>query len=244
MTAVWGLPAVGGASPLTATAAQVGDTLAGLAIIVTLARLLGALFRRIGQPPVVLLTELDAPLVVRLYEYVEDPSRGAAIVMELVNGASLHDMISRQGPAGPESALAVLKGSLLGLAAAHAMNVVHRDYKPENVLVDAAGDSKLADFGVAVRAGRRVPSAGTPRHRHPGARPPLEAPASRHTGHDLPSCHASADHSVITASWLKEKCNPTFASFISSSPASARGSAGSKAAMPLPRTPEPRPSRP
>jgi eukaryotic-like serine/threonine-protein kinase len=122
-----------------------------------------------------LLTELDVPQVVRLYEYVEDPSRGAAIVMELVNGASLHEMISRRGPTGPESALAVLKGSLLGLAAAHAMGVVHRDYKPENVLVDTAGNSKLADFGVAVKAGRRVPSAGTPLYMAPeqwaGAQP-------------------------------------------------------------------------
>jgi eukaryotic-like serine/threonine-protein kinase len=114
-----------------------------------------------------LLFELDVPQVVRLYEYAEEPSRGAAIVMELVNGASLHEMISRHGPTGPESALAVLKGSLLGLAAAHAMGVVHRDYKPENVLVDTAGNSKLADFGVAVKAGRRVPSAGTPLYMAP-----------------------------------------------------------------------------
>jgi eukaryotic-like serine/threonine-protein kinase len=114
-----------------------------------------------------LLTELDVPQVVRLYEYAEDPSRGAAIVMELVNGASLHEMISRRGPTGPESALAVLKGSLLGLAAAHSMGVVHRDYKPENVLVDTSGNSKLADFGVAVKAGRRVPSAGTPLYMAP-----------------------------------------------------------------------------
>jgi eukaryotic-like serine/threonine-protein kinase len=114
-----------------------------------------------------LLMELDVPQVVRLYEYAEESSRGAAIVMELVNGASLHEMISRRGPTGPESALAVLKGSLLGLAAAHAMGVVHRDYKPENVLVDTTGNSKLADFGVAVKAGRRVPSAGTPLYMAP-----------------------------------------------------------------------------
>ena len=50
-------------------------------------------------------------------------------------------------------ALAVLKGSLPGLAAAHALGIVHRDYKPENVLVDGAGRSKLTAFGVAARAG-------------------------------------------------------------------------------------------
>ena len=114
-----------------------------------------------------LLRSLDVPDVVRIYDYVEMTDQGAAIVMELVDGVSLHQMISRQGPATPESALAVLKGSLYGLAAAHQLGIVHRDYKPENVLVDAEGTSKLSDFGVAVRAGRSVPSAGTPLYMAP-----------------------------------------------------------------------------
>jgi serine/threonine-protein kinase len=114
-----------------------------------------------------LLRSLADPHVVRLYDYAEAPGQGAAIVMELVNGVSLHEMITRQGPTGPESALATLKGSLLGLAAAHALGIVHRDYKPENVLVDAEGTSKLSDFGVAVRAGDDAPTAGTPLYMAP-----------------------------------------------------------------------------
>src|SRR5271169_3474422 len=55
-----------------------------------------------------LLVDLDAPHVVRLFEYVEEPRLGAAIVMELVDGASLHQLISHRGPTTPESALAVL----------------------------------------------------------------------------------------------------------------------------------------
>ena len=113
------------------------------------------------------LRALDVPQVVQLYDYVEAPGRGAAIVMELVDGVSLHEMITQRGPTTPESALLVLKGSLLGLAAAHALGVVHRDYKPENVLVDAHGDSKLSDFGVAVKAGKRALSAGTPLYMAP-----------------------------------------------------------------------------
>ncbi len=106
------------------------------------------------------LASLDDPNVVRLYEYAESPA-GAAIVMELIDGVSLREILSRQGRTSAEAALVVLQGSLLGLAAAHARGVVHRDYKPENVLVDRAGASKLTDFGIAARAGDRALPAGT-----------------------------------------------------------------------------------
>jgi eukaryotic-like serine/threonine-protein kinase len=113
------------------------------------------------------LKSLDVPQVVQLYDYVEAPGQGAAIVMELVDGVSLHEMISERGATTAESALAALKGSLLGLAAAHAVGIVHRDYKPENVLVDSAGNSKLSDFGVAVAAGKKAGAAGTPLYMAP-----------------------------------------------------------------------------
>jgi serine/threonine protein kinase len=106
------------------------------------------------------LASLDDPNVVRLYEYVESPA-GAAIVMELIDGVSVREILSRQGATTAEAALVVLQGSLLGLAAAHARGVVHRDYKPENVLVNGQGGSKLTDFGIAARAGDRPVPAGT-----------------------------------------------------------------------------------
>ncbi|MBO4207193.1 serine/threonine-protein kinase, partial [Micromonospora echinofusca] len=115
-----------------------------------------------------LLAAIDDPNVARLYEYVES-AQGAAIVMELVNGVSLRQMLRANGPTDPESALYVLKGSLLGLHAAHSRGVVHRDYKPENVLVTAEGTSKLADFGIAMPVGREAGSSvtGTPRYMAP-----------------------------------------------------------------------------
>ena len=61
-----------------------------------------------------LLRSLEVPYVVRLLESAEAPGQGAAIIMELVEGVSLHEMITRQGPGNCESALVVLKGSLLG----------------------------------------------------------------------------------------------------------------------------------
>lgn len=113
-----------------------------------------------------LLGGLDTPYVVRLYEYVESP-QGAAIVMELVDGIALRALLLREGATGPEAALAVLKGSLLGLAAAHGAGVVHRDYKPENVLVAADGSSKLVDFGIAAHRGSTPGVAGTPAYMAP-----------------------------------------------------------------------------
>jgi serine/threonine-protein kinase len=113
-----------------------------------------------------LLGRIDAPNVVRLYEYVESSS-GAAIVMELVEGVSLRAMLEQQGPTEPESALSVLKGSLTGLGAAHTVGIVHRDFKPANVLVDTSGQSKLTDFGIAARAGGGGAEGGTPLYMAP-----------------------------------------------------------------------------
>ncbi|MFG2793828.1 serine/threonine-protein kinase [Streptomyces sp. NPDC048419] len=113
-----------------------------------------------------LLGGLQSTYVADLYEYVESPL-GAAIVMELVDGVSLRALLTRQGPLEPEAALVVLKGSLLGLADAHGIGVVHRDYKPENVLVGTDGTSKLVDFGIAVDAGTSAGVAGTPSYMAP-----------------------------------------------------------------------------
>jgi eukaryotic-like serine/threonine-protein kinase len=112
------------------------------------------------------LASLQDPNVVRLYEYVESRA-GAAIVMELIGGVSLREILLYQGRTTAEAALVVLEGSLLGLAAAHRRGVVHRDYKPENVLVNGDGLSKLTDFGIAARAGDRPLPAGTPHYAAP-----------------------------------------------------------------------------
>jgi hypothetical protein len=107
-----------------------------------------------------MLGRLTSPYVARLYQFVEG-EHGAAIVMEAVNGASLKEVLREHGALAPEAALLVLKGSLLGLAAAHAVGVVHRDYKPANVVVRPDGLSKLVDFGIAVLSGGGS-LAGTP----------------------------------------------------------------------------------
>ncbi|GAA4990606.1 serine/threonine-protein kinase [Nonomuraea thailandensis] len=112
------------------------------------------------------LVELDHPDVVRLYEYVETPTR-AAVVMELVDGVSLRTLLAEHGHVTPEAALAVLKSTLLALAAAHERGVPHRDVTPDNILVQADGSTKLGDFGVVVHAEEPGVPAGTPWYMSP-----------------------------------------------------------------------------
>ncbi|MEW9532316.1 protein kinase [Microbispora sp. NPDC049125] len=112
------------------------------------------------------MVELNDPNVVRLYEYVEARD-GAAIVMELVDGVPLRRILTEHGSTSPEAALVVLKGSLAGLSSAHASGIVHRDYKPENVLIQADGASKLSDFGIATPSGSPDTPAGTPPYMAP-----------------------------------------------------------------------------
>lgn len=113
-----------------------------------------------------MLKRVSSPHVARLLDYLESPW-GAAIILEAVAGRSLRKVLDEHdGPLSPEAALAVLKGSLLGLAAAHAVGVVHRDYKPANVLVQDDGQSKLIDFGVSVLTGQGG-HAGTPAYMAP-----------------------------------------------------------------------------
>jgi serine/threonine-protein kinase len=113
-----------------------------------------------------ILRGLRDPHVVRLFDYVETP-QGAAIVMEAIDGVSLRALLHERGSLEPEAALAVLKGSLLGLGAAHRVGVVHRDYKPANVMVGGDGQSKLIDFGIALRSGDSGQIVGTPPYMAP-----------------------------------------------------------------------------
>ena len=113
-----------------------------------------------------LMAGLVDPHLVALYEYVETTA-GAAIVMDLLNGVALRKMLDEGGPLSPEAALTLMKGSLLGLAALHAQGVVHRDYKPENVMVDATGDTKLVDYGIAAPVGEIAGVSGTPLYMAP-----------------------------------------------------------------------------
>lgn len=89
---------------------------------------------------------LSHPNLVRLFDYAEADER-PYLVMELVQGEDLGAMISR-GAAVDRSRLA--KQLLAALTHIHRAGIVHRDVKPQNVLVEADGNAKLIDFGIAL----------------------------------------------------------------------------------------------
>lgn len=92
---------------------------------------------------------VEHPRVVRMLSLEED-EEGARLSMELMEGGSLHDLIAERGALGEEHALHLILEVLKGLSLAHAKGLVHRDLKPANILLTAAGDAKLGDFGLAL----------------------------------------------------------------------------------------------
>ena len=99
-----------------------------------------------------IMAQLDHPNCVKVFDFLEVEGR-AFLVSEFVEGASLKQVIATAGKLSPEQALGVLKGALNGLGYAHSLGLVHRDVKPDNIICDAGGVSKLADFGQAYFGG-------------------------------------------------------------------------------------------
>jgi len=71
------------------------------------------------------------------------------LVMEYVPGNTLRDVMRDECPMPPRRALALMEQILIALSAAHAAHIIHRDVKPENVLMTPTGEIKVADFGLA-----------------------------------------------------------------------------------------------
>ena len=91
---------------------------------------------------------LSHPNVVAVYDQGDDEGT-VFLAMELIPGHTLRDVIRKESPMSPAKALAVMEPVLSALAAAHRAGLVHRDVKPENVLIADDGRVKVADFGLA-----------------------------------------------------------------------------------------------
>ncbi|MCM0618376.1 Stk1 family PASTA domain-containing Ser/Thr kinase [Paenarthrobacter sp. TYUT067] len=91
---------------------------------------------------------LSHPHIVGVLDQGED-GHIAYLVMEYVKGHTLRDTLGEQGPLPPRLALALIDPVIEGLAAAHRSGLIHRDVKPENVLIADDGRIKVGDFGLA-----------------------------------------------------------------------------------------------
>ena len=93
---------------------------------------------------------LSSPEVVAVHDQGTDTATGTAyLVMEHIAGGTLRDLIREHGAQPPAQALDLLEPVLRALSAAHAAGLVHRDVKPENVLLGDDGRIKVTDFGLA-----------------------------------------------------------------------------------------------
>jgi eukaryotic-like serine/threonine-protein kinase len=114
-------------------------------------------FRREAQ----ILMDLDHPYVVRCFSAGEN-ERFIYVALEHMAGGSLQDYVDKRGPLSPAQAVGVMRRVLQGLGAVHLAGVVHRDLKPDNVLLDERGRPKLADFSLARHQDhRKITQVGT-----------------------------------------------------------------------------------
>jgi hypothetical protein len=94
------------------------------------------------------LGAIDHPNIVRVMDYGAGAD-GPFIVMELVGGGTLWDLMRARGRLDQYLAAQIAAAIADGLEAAHVRGVLHRDLKPDNVLLDGEGRPKIADFGIA-----------------------------------------------------------------------------------------------
>jgi eukaryotic-like serine/threonine-protein kinase len=104
------------------------------------------------QREAVSAASLNHPHVVQVYDQGHSEDGRLYIAMEHVPGGNLKDLIARQGPLDPAEAARLAWQVAEALGAAHERGIVHRDVKPQNVLLGEAGEAKVADFGIALAA--------------------------------------------------------------------------------------------
>jgi eukaryotic-like serine/threonine-protein kinase len=92
---------------------------------------------------------LSHPNIVSIYDRGETEDGTYYIIMEYVAGGTLSERILREGPFPIHTAAAVTIQVAQALKEAHRRGIVHRDVKPQNILVTRSGDVKVADFGIA-----------------------------------------------------------------------------------------------
>lgn len=94
---------------------------------------------------------VEHPNVIQVFDHGRD-DESLFLVMEWIDGSDLKSAIRERGAHTVAEALHLMSGILAGLSAIHAAGIIHRDIKPQNILVDSSGMARIADFGVARNA--------------------------------------------------------------------------------------------
>lgn len=101
---------------------------------------------------------LSHPNIVNIYDVVDEGSLHY-IVMELIEGITLKNYISKKGCLEAKEAIGIAISVAQGIAAAHEQGIIHRDIKPQNIIIARDGKVKVADFGIARAATSQTLSA-------------------------------------------------------------------------------------
>jgi serine/threonine protein kinase len=151
-------------------------------------------------------TKLRHPNTVRVYDFGHTHDGFWFYAMELLEGETLTELVVREGPLPVTRALSLLRQSTRALAEAHALGIVHRDIKPDNLFVSApAGERdviKVLDFGVASVALVLAPGPTEPLSLHGDEEHPTE-PGYAKTSHSEPHVEPSAsEHDKVVGTPL------------------------------------------
>ncbi len=103
---------------------------------------------------------LNHPNIVQVYDQSQTAGM-SYIVQEYVEGETLKDLIRRESPIDPRRAITIALQILAALRVAHQQGVIHRDVKPQNILVQPDGKIKVADFGIASAGDTEMTEAGS-----------------------------------------------------------------------------------
>ena len=94
-------------------------------------------------------TQLVHPNIVGVYDVGEEQGTHY-IVMEYVKGTDLKEYIRQRGPLPPREAVRIMTQIVSAISVAHQNRIIHRDIKPQNILIDEEGNVKITDFGIAI----------------------------------------------------------------------------------------------
>jgi serine/threonine-protein kinase len=91
---------------------------------------------------------LSHPNIVDVYDFGEAADGAMYLAMRFIEGRTLKELIARRGRLTPAEAIGIARQACAALQAAHTQGLIHRDVKPQNIMVDARGIAHLTDFGV------------------------------------------------------------------------------------------------